>query len=71
MTKIVITQGSWGVWTAEHVNGWDKQEVKDLDREQAMLRLLAEMGIEVVYEGEYWLNGQSKAWQISNMKKGD
>jgi hypothetical protein len=71
MTKIVITQGSWGMWTAEHVDGWDKQEVKDLDREQALLRLLAEMGIEVAQQGEYWMNGERSEWQISNMKKGD
>ena len=68
MIKIVLTQGSWGVWTAERVNGWDRTEVKDLDREQALLKLLAEMDVEVVMQGEHWVNGKSQAWQVSNMK---
>lgn len=69
MTKIVLTQGSWGTWTAEHVDGWDRVEVKNLDREQALLRLLAEMDIEVVMQGEYWVNGEHKQWQVTNTKE--
>lgn len=69
MTKIVLTQGSWGSWTAERANDWHKLEVRNLDREQALLRLLAEMEIEVVMQGEYWVNGERREWQISNMKE--
>lgn len=68
MTKIVITQNSWGMWTAENVEGWDTVEVKHIDREQALLILLAEMGVEVIMKGEHWVNGKSQAWQVSNMK---
>jgi hypothetical protein len=68
MTKIVMTQNSWGTWTAERADGWDKLEVKNLDREQALLRLLAEMGIEVVMQGEYWVNCERCEWQVTNMK---
>lgn len=69
MTKIVLTQGSWGAWAAERADGWHKLEVKNLDREQALLRLLAEMGIEVVMQGEYWVNGERREWQVTNMNK--
>jgi hypothetical protein len=66
MTKIVLTQGSWGVWTAENVEGWDRVEVKHRDREQALHLLLAEMGVEVIQKGEHWVNGERREWQVSN-----
>lgn len=68
MTKIVLTQHSWGAWTAERSDGWDKLEVKNLDREQALLQLLAAMGIEVIQQGEYWVNGEHREWKVTNMQ---
>lgn len=69
MTKIVLEQGSWGAWTASTTQGWDHVEVRHIDREQALLLLLAKLDVEVVQKGEYWVQGKSTEWQISNMKE--
>ncbi len=66
--KIELEQVGWGTWVASQVNGWDRTEVKDLDREQALLKLLAELGVEVTLKGAHWVNGERRDWQISNMK---
>ncbi len=66
--KIELEQVGWGTWVATSVNGWDSTAVQDLDREQALLKLLAELGVEVVCKGEHWVNGEHREWQITNMK---
>jgi hypothetical protein len=68
MTKIMLTQSDSGYWTAARLNCWERMEVRAPDREQALLTLLAEIGVEVIQQGEHWVNGERREWHISNME---
>jgi len=68
MSKIVMTQSSWGMWTGKVIDGWSvEHEVHSLDREEVLLKLLALMDVKVTYEGEHWVDGTPVPWKQENM----
>ena len=64
MTKIEFTRGSWGTWTAR----CGDLTFKNLDREAALLEMLARLGVEVTFRGSHWIDGREVEWTTSNME---
>ena len=64
MTKIEMRCNSWGKWEAKAGD----YVVSDLDREAALLKLLALMEVEVVCSGTHWVNGKHTDWSVSNVR---
>ena len=69
--KIILDRTNMGAWigSVENENKNEFPPIRTLDREETLLRVLAEMGIEVVSQGEWYDFGVKKSWCVSNMAK--
>lgn len=62
-----IEQTTMGMWIGRAINGWDiPHEVRSMEREEVLLKLLALSGITVRYRGVHWVNGKDQPWEIVN-----
>jgi len=67
--KIILDRTSMGAWIGSVEHPKEIEPIKTLDREETLLRVLAEMGIEVISQGEWYDFGVKKSWCVSNMEK--
>ena len=67
--KIILERTSLGAWIGKVVGDIKSEPIRTLDREETLLTVLAQNGIEVVQRGEWYDFGVKKSWNISNMTK--
>ena len=67
MIKIDLERSSLGMWKATLVEGSAViYQCRNMDREAAILNLLAHAGIEVVQHGSHWIDGKESKWSVTN-----
>ena len=65
--KINVEQTTMGMCIGQVVNGWNvEHEVRGMEREEVLLKLLGLMDIEVKYHGVHWVNGKEYPWEVIN-----
>ncbi len=65
--KIEIEQTSMGMWIGKVINGWNvEHEVRGMEREEVLLKLLGLMEVTVKYHGTHWVNGKQYPWEVVN-----
>lgn len=48
------------------LGGWIEHEVRGMDREDVLLKLLGLMEVTVKYHGTHWVNGKQYPWEVVN-----